>query len=69
MIKILSEKTIQYVELQVQADPKSYKDVCNYALTRICSDKEALFNYGFLMLVKQGIKKGHKCLSKKSSRR
>ena len=74
-IKILAERKVKMIELDVDVDNKTREIVCHAALREIASDGDALFNYGFNQALKRFIQtKGKKCtpkksLSKKRSRR
>lgn len=76
-IKILAEREVRMVEIDVDVDEETKAKVCHAALREITSDGEALFNYGFNQAIKRMIEsKGKICThkkkkgsSKKSSRR
>lgn len=65
-IKILAEREVKMVELDIEVDEKTKAEVCHAALREITSDGEALFNYGFNQAIKRMIEsKGKKCTHKK----
>ena len=67
-IKILAEREVKMIELDVDVDEKTREIVCHAALREIASDGDALFNYGFNQALKRFIQtKGKKCTPKKSS--
>ena len=67
-IKILAERKVQMVELDVEVDDETKDKVCHAALREITSDGEALFSYGFGQALKRFINtKEKKCTHKKSS--
>jgi len=67
-IKILAERKIEMIELDIEVDDKTRDTVCHAALREITSDGDALFNYGFNQAIKRFIEtKGKKCTPKKSS--
>lgn len=67
-IKILAEREVKMVELDIEVDEKTKAEVCHAALREITSDGEALFNYGFNQAIKRMIEsKGKKCTHRKSS--
>jgi hypothetical protein len=75
-IKILAEREVNMVELDIEVDDETKAKVCHAALREITSDGEALFNYGFNQAIKRMIEsKGKICThkkkgsNKKSSRR
>jgi hypothetical protein len=55
MIKIVRERTKKYVELDIEADKKTVKSICNYALNKIISDKNELFSYGLKLILMEYI--------------
>ena len=67
-IKILAERQVKMVELDIDVDDETRRIVCHAALREIISDGDALFNYGFNQALKRFIQaKGKKCTHKKSS--
>ena len=67
-IKILAERKVQMVELDIQVDDATKDKVCHAALLEITSDGDALFSYGFNQALKRLVEtKGKKCTHKKSS--
>ena len=67
-IKILAERKVQMVELDIQVDDATKDKVCHAALREITSDGDALFSYGFNQALKRLVEtKGKKCTHKKSS--
>ena len=67
-IKILAEREVKMIELDVDVDEKTREIVCHAALREIASDGDALFNYGFNQALKRFTQtKGKKCTPKKSS--
>ena len=66
-IKILAEREVKMVELDIEVDDETKAKVCHAALREITSDGEALFSYGFNQAIKRMIEtKGKKCTRKKS---
>ena len=69
-IKILAEREIKMVEVDVDVDQKTREIICHAALREIASDGDALFNYGFNQALKRFIEnKGKKCTQKKKSKK
>jgi len=69
-IKILAERKIEMIELDIEVDDKTRDIVCHAALREIISDGDALFNYGFNQAIKRFIQtKGKKCTKKSSSKK
>ena len=67
-IKILAERKVQMVELDIEVDEETRNKVCHAALREITSDGDALFSYGLNKAFKRLIQtKGKKCTHKKSS--
>ena len=67
-IKILAERKVQMVELDIDVDEETKSKVCHAALREITSDADALFSYGFTQALKRLVQtKGKKCTHKKSS--
>jgi len=67
-IKILAEREVRMVELDIEVDDKTKQEVCHAAWCEISNDNDALFNYGFNQAIKRFIQtKGKKCTHKKSS--
>ena len=67
-IKILAEREVKMVELDIEVDDETKAKVCHAALREITSDGEALFSYGFNQALKRMIEsKGKKCTHKKKS--
>ena len=67
-IKILAEREVKMVELDIEVDDETKAKVCHAALREITSDGEALFSYGFNQAIKRMIEtKGKKCTHKKKS--
>jgi len=69
-IKILAERKVKMVELDIEVDDKTRDIVCHAALHEITSDGDALFNYGFNQALKRFIQtKGKKCTKKSSNKK
>ena len=69
-IKILAERKVQMVEIDVDVDEETKAKVCHAALREITSDGDALLNYGFNQALKRMIEtKGKKCTPKNSNKR
>ena len=69
-IKILAEREVKMIELDVDVDQKTREIICHAALREITSDGDALFNYGFNQALKRFIQnKGKKCTQKKKSKK
>ena len=69
-IKILAERKVEMVELDIEVDDKTRDIVCHSALREITSDGDALFNYGFNQALKRFIQtKGKKCTKKSSNKK
>ena len=69
-IKILAERKVQMVELDIDVDEETKNKVCHAALREITSDGDALFSYGFNQALKRLIEtKGKKCTTKNSSKK
>jgi hypothetical protein len=69
-IKILAERKIEMIELDIEVDDKTRDIVCHSALREIASDGDALFNYGFNQAIKRFIQtKGKKCTKKSSNKK
>jgi len=69
-IKILAERKIEMIELDIEVDDKTRDIVCHSALREITSDGDALFNYGFNQAIKRFIEtKGKKCTKKSSNKK
>ena len=67
-IKILAERRVQMVELDIDVDDVTKDKICHAALREITSDGDALFSYGFNQALKRFVQtKGKKCTHKKSS--
>ena len=67
-IKIISERKVQMVELDIEVDDATKDKICHAALREITSDGDALFSYGFNKALKRLVEtKGKKCTHKKSS--
>jgi len=69
-IKILAERKVEMVELDIEVDDKTRDIVCHAALHEITSDGDALFNYGSNQALKRFIQtKGKKCTKKSSNKK
>jgi len=69
-IKILAEREVKMIELDVDVDQKTREIICHAALREITSDGDALFNYGFNQALKRFIQnKGKKCTQKKKNKK
>ena len=69
-IKILAERKVQMVELDIEVDDETKNKVCHAALREITGDGDALFSYGFNQALKRLVKtKGKKCTTKNSNRK
>ena len=69
-IKILAERKVEMVELDIEVDDKTRDTVCHAALREITSDGDALFSYGFNQALKRFIQtKGKKCTKKSSNKK
>lgn len=69
-IKILAERKVEMVELDIEVDDATKDKVCHAALREITSDGDALFNYGFNQALKRFIQtKGKKCTRKSSNKK
>lgn len=69
-IKILAERKVEMVELDIEVDDATKDKVCHAALREITSDGDALFNYGFNQALKRMIEtKGKKCTKKSSNKK
>ena len=69
-IKILAERKVQMVELDIDVDEETKNKVCHAALREITSDGDALFSYGFNQALKRLIEtKGKKCTKKNSNKK
>ena len=69
-IKILAEREVKMIELDVDVDEETKSRVCHAALREITSDGDALFNYGFNQALKRFIQtKGKKCTKKSSNKK
>ena len=72
-IKILAERKVQMVEMDIDVDSKTIDTVAGIGLKLIRKDKAALFNYAFCKAI-ENVAKGNdtwtiKSLPKRSSRR
>lgn len=72
-IKILAERKVRMVELDVDVDSKTIDRIAGIGLKLIRKDKTALFNYAFCKAI-ENVAKGNdtwtiKSLPKRSSRR
>ena len=69
-IKILAEREVKMIQLDVDVDEETKAKVCHAALREITSDGDALFNYGFNQALKRMIEtKGKKCTPKNSNKK
>jgi len=69
-IKILAERKVQMVELDIEVDEETRNKVCHAALREITSDGDALFSYGLNKAFKRLIRtKGKKCTKKSSNKK
>lgn len=55
-IEILSERIIQYVELDIKCPDKITKEITEYGRSLILKDEQELFNYGFIKSLENGMK-------------
>jgi hypothetical protein len=55
--KILAEREVKYVELDIDASEEIIESLVQYGLKEIVNDRDALLNYGFIKAVENGIKK------------
>lgn len=46
-IRILAERTVKYVEMDMEAPDEIWKDLAEYGLKEIRKDKKELASYGF----------------------
>ena len=56
-IKILAERKVRMVELDIDVDNKTVDKIAKIGLRMIKNDKAALFNYAFVEALKRGLKK------------
>jgi len=56
-IEILAERKIKMVELDIDVDNKTLDKLAKIGLRLIKKDKQALFNYAFVVALKNTIKK------------
>ena len=56
-IKILAERKVKMVELDIDVDNKTLDKIAKIGLRLIKKDKQALFNYAFIFALKNTIKK------------
>lgn len=65
-MRLISEKRVKMVELKFDVDDKYLDAICAYAMREIRKDRQALFNYGVTLAIKNFIEES-KC--KKHSNR
>jgi len=72
-IKILAERKVKMVEMDVDVDDKTIDRIAAVGLRLIRKDRSALFNYAFVKALENAVKGNDtwtiKSLGKKSSRR
>ena len=56
-IKILAERNVRMVELDIDVDNKTLNKIAKIGLRMIRKDKQALFNYAFVEAIKRSIGK------------
>jgi hypothetical protein len=56
-IKILAERKVKMVELDIDVDNKTLNKISKIGLQMIKKDKQALFNYAFVEAIKRSIGK------------
>jgi len=56
-IKILAERNVKMVELDIDMDNKTLDKIAKIGLRMIKKDKQALFNYAFVEAIKRSIGK------------
>lgn len=56
-IKILAERNVKMVELDIDVDSKTIDMIAKVGLRMIKKDKAALFNYAFVEAIKRSIGK------------
>jgi hypothetical protein len=56
-IKILAERNVRMVELDIDVDNKTVDKIAKIGLQMIKKDKQALFNYAFVEAIKRSIGK------------
>jgi hypothetical protein len=56
-IKILAERKVKMVELDIDVDNKTLNKIAKIGLRMIKKDKQALFNYAFVEAIKRSIGK------------
>jgi len=54
-IKILAERPIEYVELDIEMSEKARGMLINHALDNLLFDDDALINWAFIDIIKQAI--------------
>jgi hypothetical protein len=69
-IKILAERKVKMVEIDIEVDEDTKAKICHAALCEITSDADALFSYGFTQALKRLVQtKGKKCTKKSSNKK
>lgn len=56
-IKILAERNVKMVELDIDVDNKTVDKIAKIGLRMIRKDRQALFNYAFVEAIKKSIGK------------
>lgn len=56
-IKILAERKVKMVELDIDVDNKTVDKIAKIGLRMIRKDRQALFNYAFVEAIKRSIGK------------
>jgi len=56
-IKILAERNIKMVEMDIEVDNKTVDKIAKIGLRMIKKDRQALFNYAFVEAIKRSIGK------------
>ena len=56
-IKILAERKVRMVELDIDVDNKTVDKIAKIGLRMIKKDRQALFNYAFVEAIKRSIGK------------
>lgn len=59
-LKILAERDVKYVELDIDMSEKLRKQLIEYGLREIVTDEDALVNYAFIKALENGIKHAEK---------
>jgi hypothetical protein len=67
-LEILSERPVQYVELDIEISDGLRDMIISYAKKEIMNDSDALMNYGFIKAIENGInlKESEKVSKKKN---